>query len=121
MTSHRTKIIPVTPEMYEEFVGEPAKVTLRAVAAVKEGRIIGMAGVYVDRKFNRLAMFSHLTDEIRKDRRTIARGIRILMGIAARMRLDVHAVADETVPGSEKLLQHMGFVKNTVGVYVWHS
>jgi hypothetical protein len=121
MTKHRTEIVPVTPQMYVDFIGERPKVTVRAVVAIRDNRIIGMAGVFVDKRNARLSMFSHLTDEIRKDRRTIARGIRSVMKIAKSLRLPIQAVADETVEGSEKLLEHMGFEKTIGGVYIWHS
>ena len=60
-----TVIVHATAELLKRFYGESPKRTQKAVAAVKDGKVIGVAGVYVDDE--RQVMFADLTDEILGD------------------------------------------------------
>lgn len=119
MTNSKIQIVPATVEMFERFVGEAPQRTVRAVAVVRDDEVLGIAGVCVDKC--RLVMFSELSDELKKNKRAIARGIRALMRIAGRFNLPIYAVADKTIEGSDKLLEHLRFQKTVSGVYVWRS
>lgn len=112
----RTDIVTATPELLTRFYGHPPKRTMRAVAAVRGERVIGIAGIYPDG--HRQVMFSELTDEIRADRRAIVRGIRAVTELARARGTAVHARAAE-VDGAERMLEHIGFVKVHPEVFVW--
>lgn len=112
-----TEIVTATAEILERFYGDAPARTVRAIAAVRDDRVIGVAGVYADG--SRLVMFSQLTDELRRDRRSIVRGIRRLTELARARRMPVHAVADAAIEGSERLLEHIGFQRVSPEVFVW--
>lgn len=114
-----TAIVPATQELLERFYGYTPKRSQRAVVAVDGERVIGVAGVYMDD--GRQVMFSDLTDEIRKDKRTIVRGIREVLRLAAKRHLPVHALADPEIEGSETLLRHMGFEEIADRIYQWQA
>lgn len=107
MTAHNIDIIPATPELLERFYGKPPVRTVNAVVAVREGEILGIAGVYLD--LGRLVLFSELTDELRKHKRVIVKGIGKVKEIVQNTRLPVVSLADCSIKGSDTLLAHMGF------------
>lgn len=110
-------IVPATAALLERFYGFVPKRSQRAMVAVKDERVIGVAGVYTDDE--RLVMFTDLTDELRHDKRTMVRGIREVMKLATRRDLPVYAWADPEIEGSERLLDHVGFEHIRDRVYRW--
>jgi hypothetical protein len=112
-------IVPATAELLERFYGSAPTRSQRAVVAIKDDRVIGVAGIYTEDESS--VMFSDLTDELRKDKRTVVRGIREVMKLAARRALPVYALADPEVDGSERLLLHMGFEHYRDGIYRWQT
>lgn len=111
-------IVPATAELLKRFYGEAPKRTQKAVVALAGERVVGVAGVYVDEE--RQVMFSDLTDELRRDKRTVIRGIRAVMQLAS-AKMPVHALADPQIEGSETLLEHMGFKPLEGRVYEWQK
>ena len=111
-------VVPATAELLHRFYGEAPKRSQRAVVALDGERVVGVAGVYVDDE--RWVMFSDLTEELRKDKRTIIKGIRAVMKMTQGRDLPVHALADPEIEGSEVLLEHMGFRPITDRIYQWH-
>src|SRR5690606_27629585 len=101
------------------FYGKPPMRSQRAYVALKGDRVIGVAGIYTDTERN--VMFSDLTDELRKDKRAIVRGIRAVMRLAEKRDIPTCAYADPQIEGSGKLLEHMGFVHIKDGVYQWQA
>lgn len=113
-----TEIVPATTELLQRFYGEKPKRSQKAVVALKDDRVIGVAGVYVDDE--RQVMFADLTEDIRQDKRAVIRGIRAVMRLAGE-RLPVHALADPEIDGSEVLLEHMGFRHLQDRIYEWRK
>lgn len=98
-------IVPANKGHFDDL-GENLKRGGRAIAAVLDGRTIGVAGYYLDN--GRVVVFSTITPELRKFKRTIIRGAKIVMGMSDRIAAPANAVADE-VHGSDTLLEHFGF------------
>lgn len=111
------RLVPATMELLQRFYGEKPTRSQRAIVALKDERIVGVAGIYTDQE--RTVMFSQMTDECRKDKRTLVKGIRAVMSIAKARAMPVHALADPGIEGSEKLLEHMGFEHLKDGIYQW--
>lgn len=111
------QIVPATMELLQRFYGEVPKRSQRAVVAIKDDRIIGVAGIYTDDE--RSVMFSQMTEECRQDKRTVVRGIRAVMKLAMARAMPVMALADPAIEGSERLLEHMGFVHLKDRIYQW--
>ena len=93
--------------------------TMRAILAMDEDRVLGIAGVY--QQDANLVMFANLSPELLEQKRTIVRGIRLLMKLATRARLPIVALADPEIDGSDRLLEHMGFTLARGRIYTWHS
>jgi hypothetical protein len=115
------EIVPATAEMFKQLSDEPAPKTVRAIAAVEGERVLGIGGFYVEN--GRLVMFAEICraarSEMRRHKRTLIRAARTLMGMAAAQKLPVYAEADAEIPGSDVLLQHLGFEEQFKGVYQW--
>jgi len=88
-------------------LGEVVKHSGRAIAAVLDGRTIGVAGYYLDK--GRVVLYSTITHELRAHRRTIVQGARIIMGMALNVEAPAAALAEPETAGSETLLKHFGF------------
>lgn len=115
----RTEIVPATGEMFARLQGPPPAVTVRAVAAVRGGDLLGVAGAYANE--SGWVMFSTLTDKLRADKRAMVRMMREVQRILARRRMSVVAVADPQIDGSDILLEHMGFERAYGDVYLWRN
>jgi hypothetical protein len=113
------RIVPATADLLQRFYGAAPTRSQRAVVAIKDDRVIGVAGVYPDGE--RAVMFSDLTDELRADKRAVVRGIRAVLELASKRDMPVHAWADPKVEGSERLLLHMGFEHLKDRVYQWRK
>lgn len=107
-----------TEQLFEEYgMAKPGK-TVRAIIGVKDSeKVIGTVGVYADQ--HRAVLYADLTDELRKDKRAIVRGIRMMKTLLTRYRMPVHSLADPDIPGSRQLLEHIGFQNLTGDLYQW--
>jgi hypothetical protein len=112
------QIVPATTELLKRFYGVPPVRSQRAVVAMRGDDVVGVAGVFLAEAGQ--VMFSDLTDEVRKSKRTIIRGIREVQKLA-KPSMPVYAEADEEIEGSEKLLEHMGFVHYRDRIYRWQA
>jgi len=108
------EIVPATAEHVLALYSEPPGRTLRAVAAVDGGRVLGVAGTYKDG--DNTIVFAKMTDELRADKRAIVAGYRKVMRLFGRR---VFAVCDTTIPAAAGFLEHMGFQQMEGEVYVW--
>lgn len=97
--------------------GAPIGRTVRAVALKRGDEVVGCAGLYLDA--GRLVIFSDMKDEVRQAPRAIVKGYRMLLAIAARTGLVVHAIPDPGVEKAVSFLEHMGFKYLDRGVYQW--
>jgi hypothetical protein len=102
----RPELVPANNGHFDDL-GETLKRGGRAIAAVLDGRTIGVAGYYLDN--GRVVVFSTITPELRKFRRTIVKGAQIVMGMTLNVNAPAHALIEPETEGSETLLKHFGF------------
>ena len=98
--------------------GKPLARTCRALTAEQDGRTLAVFGIYPMN--TRYVMFSHATEEFRRDKRRVVAGIRAIRKlIESRPAMPLLAYADPDIPGSEVLLKHMGFDHFEKRVWQW--
>lgn len=79
--------------------------SMRAFAAILDGRVIGIGGVYFDGK--NMVAFSDIKDEMKKYKKDIVRGARIIMDMIASRNIAVFAIcADDR---AVQFVNHLGF------------
>ncbi|SRR5258706_5187313 len=102
----RPDIVPANKGHFDDL-GETLKRGGRAIAAVLDGKTIGVGGYYLDN--GRVVVFSTITPELRPFKRTIVRGASIVMGMTLNIGAPAHALSEPDTEGSETLLLHYGF------------
>ena len=113
------QIVPATMEMIRSLHAELPK-TVRAVAAVEGGRVLGIAALYPHD--GRLILCGVVAPETRAEmkrhRRSLLRCVWHALAIAVKRGMPVVAIADQDIEGSDRLLLHLGFVPKN-GSYEW--
>jgi hypothetical protein len=79
----------------------------RGFVAEKDGEILMVGGVYYVKGYP--VAFSDLSDAVRKDRKTIAKGIRLLCEFYDSMKTPVYALASQCEQTAPYLLAKLGF------------
>lgn len=87
----------------------------RAIAAILDGKTIGIAGYYLDK--GRVVVYSKITPTLRLHKRTIIRGAMIIAGMVDKVQAPAVALAEDETPGSEALLEHIGFERVEENIY----
>lgn len=108
----RVKIVPATPEIMRKVF--PTFRSVRAIAAVRGDEVLGVAGIYPDAA--RLVLWGYLTDELRRDKRTLLKAVKVLKTILPKQHIE--SLADPSIPGSDVLLRHVGFTHRGKGIWV---
>lgn len=102
----RVEFVPATPELVAAWYGRPSPFSLRGYAGVAEdGRVMGLCGIYMVGPD--AVAFSEWRQEV--DRRTLARGVRLIERMLKAFPIPVYAVPSETQPTSVALLERLGF------------
>lgn len=114
----------LTPELAQRFYGSRPTRTMRGYAAVVDGEPIVVVGVMRDE--HRWVLFSDSKPEVRGQanftaRRLVLQGVRRLEGMLKDMKAPIHAAPQEGIEGACALLERMGFVHVTQGVYQWQA
>lgn len=105
------KIVPATQELTVQFYGFMPPKTIKAVAAVKENDVVGIAGIF---KAGLVWMlFSDMKQDVLNDKRSMVKAIREIRKLVANTRIPVYAKADENAQGAETLISHID------RVYLW--
>ena len=105
------EIVPATQELAFKFYGFTPPKTIKAVAAVKENEVVGIAGIF---KAGLVWMlFSDMKQDVLDDKRSMVKAIRQLRKIVENTRIPVYAKADENKEGAETLIGHID------GVELW--
>lgn len=110
----KPEIVPATYEHFAEL-GERVRRGCRAIAAVLDGKTIGITGFYAEN--GRVVVFSTITPELRQFKKTIVKGARMILEMAMDIKAPINAVAEPETPGSERLLEGLGFVHLDGNVY----
>lgn len=88
---------------------------------VVDGRVVGIAGLARWTAFGVYEFFSDFKPEVRGLLRctTVIRHLLKLKPWIRACRFPVYAVAQETEPDSERLLEHFGFVRVKGALFQW--
>lgn len=113
------EIVPATSEMIQTLNRDLPR-TVRAIAAVEDGKVLGVAGFYPQE--GHLVMFADIAAEARaqinRHKRTLIRCSWKVMGMAMQRRMPIVASADPEIEGADRLLLHLGFEPHN-GSYQW--
>lgn len=107
-------------DLQRQFAAARAR-TVRAYAVEADGVVIALIGYYLDN--GRAVIFSAINDEARKRAgwypRAVLRCACTIVQEALKLGMPVLAVADPRVPGSDKLLERVGFARDYKDIFVW--
>jgi hypothetical protein len=98
---------PATAKDVEEFYGKPSKHSFRGLVAVDDGSIVGIGGITTVN--SRLVVFTSMREEMKRHKKAVAKGCRLMMDMVKEAGRPVYAVADPNEPTAEKLLAKLGF------------
>jgi len=90
----------------------------RALAAVLQGRTIGICGYF--QMHGQLVFYARISPELRAWPKTILRGAKRALAQALRIRAPIVAYADPAVPSSRRTLEHLGF-RHLEGETYWRT
>lgn len=90
-----------------EFFGGYPPARFRGFVAVLNGAVVGIGGVYYHG--GAMVAFSDLKPEIRKHKKIIAKGCRILCKFFEELNMPVYALANAHEPTAPRLLAKLGF------------
>lgn len=100
---------PATAQDAYGFYGKAPDRSFRGLAAVKDGEVIGVGGVYYD-DFRRPVIFSEYGEAMTGEKRARVKAVRLLLQFAESLYPRVFAVADPRYDTSGPLLKKLGFV-----------
>lgn len=116
-------IRPATAADIAAVYGETPKRTMRALAAELDGKTFGVAGVYYYP--DQVVAFSNCLPEYKHLTWAIAKGTLKVLAMFKKLNIPVLAIADKTIPGSDKFLMRCGFeflrTTSQGDVYKWHQ
>jgi len=107
----RVEIKPLTEEMFLKFYGHPIQQTTFALAAVVDGVIEMVGGLYLDGP-KKAVLFSDSPDGwIKRYPLTTVKMTKRLLALATKRGWKVVSLADTDRENSDTFLEHFGFVK----------
>lgn len=104
------EIVPTTPEHMIAMTGANPPLTIKAVTALRDGKVLGVSGVC--RVGLCWVLFSELTDDIIRDKRALVLGLREVRKLVSSLKLPVIAVPESA---DKSIIEHVE------GVTRWHS
>ena len=115
----KAEIVSASPDLMQRFYGHLPKQTVRAKVVIRGEEILGVVGTYLDQGMT--ILFSDYTDELRAHYK-----VALLKSARAALsttdpRFPVISQADPAIPGSGKLLQHLGFEPLVEEIYLWRN
>jgi len=113
------ELVPATEEMIVSFYGRIPYQTIRAIAGIRDGEVIGIGGYHVLHR--RLFVFSDLKPEAMKEKKAIVRAARKVLAMVEKSGIPGVAIPDENIEGAERFLSRIGFEAQPSGVYEWRS
>ena len=101
------------------YFGEDKYPTVKALAGVLDGDIVGVAGLAS--RAGIIVAFCDVRPEARAFRITIGRAAQRFMAEAAKRHKFIFAEADENEPGARRWLQSLGFEQIDGALYRWQA
>ena len=87
------EFLPATAELVHAYYGAPPPVTVKAIVAVRDGKVLAIAGVH--RIGLAYAVFSEMSEEFMANKRNIVRGLRELKKITDGLSMKIYAKAED--------------------------
>src|SRR5438552_2832526 len=112
----KPEIVLATHEHFAEL-GEAVRRGGRAIAAVLDGKTVGVAGYYLEK--GDVIVYSTITTALRPHKRTIIQGAMIIVGMVDEIGAPARALAGD-IAGAERLLERIGF-ERVVGATYWRT
>lgn len=88
----------------------------RGLTAEVDGEVVGIAGVYHGAT---LEAFSTLTFDTRQNLRLVVKTVHQYRKLLSHYDKPVYATPDPDRPTADKFLEHVGFIKDEDGKYLW--
>lgn len=114
---------PATASDALAFYGKLPPARFRGFSAVQGDTVIAIGGVYFHD--GHPVAFSDISDDYRKSRKNIAKGIKMLMNFIKELNVPVFALASPDEPTAPYLLAKLGFKPtgcvSTAGEYLMRS
>ena len=104
----RCKFKQATAQDAYDFYGGTPPFSFKGVAAIKDGKVVGLGGIY--REGNYLVAFTDMKDEMRESKKDVAKGCRMIHNLIIKEKRAVYAVANNDEPTAAALLVKLGFV-----------
>jgi len=99
----------MTSRLAEEYWGSMPPLTVRGIAAIQDGRVIGLAGVCLMGTF--WMVFSDTDDVFWKDKRAVVRAVRAIRKLIENLTLPVYAMVQEDKEKAEEFIEHVGGIE----------
>lgn len=112
------KIVLATEALSRRYYGSRPPVDMRGYFLVDDDHEpVGVAG-FLRKSRDVKVIFSEGKPEAFKNKKTIMQLARMMMGIADNYGWTLIADRDETIPGADRFLRHLGFEVDENGEYV---
>lgn len=98
---------PATAADVLAFLHKLPPARMKGYAAVLDGEVIAIGGIYYHDGYP--VAFSDITDAFRKQRKALAKGVRMLQEFIEEQNVPVYALADQHEPTAPYLLAKLGF------------
>jgi hypothetical protein len=91
-----------------EFYGKVPEHSFKGIVAIKDERVIGIGGLFFMK--GSIVAFSDMKPEMKESKKSIVKGMRMLVDMIKKETRPVYAIADPNEATSCKLLAKLGFV-----------
>ena len=114
----RLEVRPTTRQDFIDFHGVPPPYRMRALTALEDGTVIGIAGLqYVN---GNLIAFSDTCPAIKSRKKFLMRFAKTAMQMCEEETRPIYAIADENEPTAPRWLARHGFTNIESDLYLWH-
>jgi len=108
----KCKLRQATTKDAYSFYGKMPSNSFKGIVAVEGDKVIGIGGLFYTK--DGLIAFSEMKPEMRKHKKVLVKGIRMIMNMVKNADTPVYAVANDKEPTAQRLLERLGFVNTGV-------